>query len=155
MADPTTELAKEFLELNDYLVRTETKFYKNKELKGTASDIDIIATRPKGMKIGELELKENIIAEVKNWQIMKRKTLDKIYKNKFKHIDNRAVSWKQLRKYISSKIFDKVLFCLATTEDVYDYAIKKYEIKVITTGFIVRQIARFFKERGKWTYYPE
>lgn len=48
MADPTTELAKELLEFHDYLVRKETKFYKSRKLKGTASDIDIIAISPKG-----------------------------------------------------------------------------------------------------------
>ncbi len=156
MADPTTELAKEFLEFNNYLVRKETKFYKNKQMKGTASDIDIIATNPRGIKIGDLELKANIIAEVKSWAILKRKTLDRIYKDKFKHIDNPAISWRQLRKYIPSKIFDKLVFCLATTEDVYQYAMKTYEIKILTTGFIIKQIARFFKDSPRnWTYYPE
>jgi len=156
MADPTTELAKEFLEFNNYSVRKETKFYKKSELKGTPSDIDIIATSPKGIKIGELELKENIIAEVKNWKIMKKKTLDRIYKHKFKHIDKPEISRKQLKKYIPSTIFDKVIFCLATTEEVYNYALRKYKIKIITTGSIIRQIARFFKESPRrWTYYPE
>lgn len=156
MADPTTELAKEFLEFNDYLVRKETKFYKNRELKGTASDIDIIATSSRGIKSAELELKRSIIAEVKNWQIMRNETLDRIYKDKFKQIDDPEISWQQLRRYIPSRIFDKVLFCLATTEEVYKYALKKYEVKIITTGFIIKQIARFFKESPRrWTYYPE
>jgi len=156
MADPTTELAKEFLESNRYLVRKETKFYKNKELAGTASDIDIIATSPKGIKIDDLELKKNIIGEVKNWGVRKKKRLDKIYENKFKYVNDLEISWKQLKKYISSKVFDKVLFCLATTEDVYNYAMRKYDIKIVTTGFIIKQIARFFKTSPRnWTYYPE
>lgn len=156
MADPTTELAREFLEFNHYLVRKETKFYRNKELRGTPSDIDIVATSPRGVKIGGIELRRNIVAEVKNWQIMRNEALDNIYENKFRHIDDPEISWPQLRKYISSKIFDKVVFCLATTEEVNDYAATKYETKIITTGFIIKQIARFFKDSPRrWTYYPE
>jgi len=156
MADPTTELAREFLEFNHYLVRTETKFYRNKKLKGTPSDIDIIATRSKRTRIDELELKRNIIGEVKNWQIMKEGTVDRIYRNKFRHVDDPKISWQQLRNYIPSRIFDKVLFCLATTEDVYNHALVKYKIKIITTGFIIKQIANFFKESPRrWSYYPE
>jgi hypothetical protein len=156
MADPTTELAKEFLEFHNYLVRKETKFYKSKKPKGPPSDIDIIAISPKRLRKGNFELKENIIAEVKNWQITKKETVDEIYKDKFKYIDKFEVSWKQLKNYISSKRFDKVIFCLATTDDVYNYALKKYGIKIITTGFIIKQIAKFFKESPRrWTYYPE
>lgn len=156
MADPTTELASEFLEVNNYLVRKETKFYKNKERKGTASDIDIIATAPQGVKLGNLELKKNVIAEAKNWGVMKTKTLDRIYKRKFRFIDKDKISWPQLRKYISTKSFDKVLFCLATTDDVGTYAKRKYEIKIVTTGFMIKQIAKFFKNSPRnWSYYPE
>jgi len=156
MADPTTELASEFLELNNYLVRTETKFYKNKEEKGTASDIDIIATAPQGVKLDNIELNENIIAEAKNWEVVSKKTLDQIYKRKFRYVDKDEISWPQLRKYISTKSFDKVLFCLATTEDVCTYAQRKYGIKIVTTGFMIKQIAIFFKNSPRnWSYYPE
>lgn len=158
LADPTTELAKEFLEFHDYLVRKETKFYKSKDMKGTPSDIDIIAISPRETKIGDLMLKENVIAEVKNWQIKKEETLDDIYENKFKFIDDeRQASWKQLKKYLPSRRFDKAIFCLATTEDVYDHAWRKYNIKIITTGFMIKRIAQFFKEeeRRRWSYFPE
>ena len=43
MSDPTTELAREFLEFKNYIVKKETKFYKNRKIKGTLGDIDIIA----------------------------------------------------------------------------------------------------------------
>lgn len=156
MADPTTELAKEFLEFHNYLVRKETKFHRTKELKGTQSDIDIIAISPKGIVHNDLELKENIIAEVKNWSITKKQTLDEIYKDKFKFIDDRPKeSRKQLRNYLPHMRFDKVIFCLATTEDVYNYALEKYGIKIITTGFIIKQMAKLFKAKPRWTYYPE
>lgn len=151
-----TELAREFLELNNYLVRKETKIYRNKELKGTPSDIDIIATRSKGSELDGIELKRNIIAEVKSWEIVKKETLDKIYKKKFKHIDDPEISWQQLRKYVSTSNFDKVIFCLATTEEVYKYAVKKYGIKIITAGFMIKQIAKSFKENPRrWTCHPE
>jgi hypothetical protein len=104
MADPTTELAKEFLEFNDYLVRKETKFQKNKKLQGTPSDIDIIATRPTGKKLGELELRENIIGEAKNWIIDTKDDLDDVYSDKFRFIDSYPEeSWRQLRKWVWSK----------------------------------------------------
>lgn len=154
MADPTTELASEFLEFNGYLVRKETKFYKNRKLRGTASDIDIIATRSSDSR--ELGLKKDIVAEAKNWEISKRKTLDRVHKNKFKYINDYEISWKQLKKYISTKRFGRVIFCLATTEDVYNYALKKYGIKIITTGFMIKHLAQAFKEKPRrWTYYPE
>lgn len=157
MADPTTELAKEFLEFHDYLVRKETKFYKSKDRKGTPSDIDIIATSPRETKFGKLILNENIIAEVKNWEITKEKILDDIYEDKFQFIDDEPrIAWKQLKRYIPSKRFDRVIFCLATTERVYNYAFDEYRIKIITTGFIIKQIAELFKGKEKrWTYYPE
>ena len=88
MADPTTELAKEFLEFNDYLVRKETKFQKNKNLQGTPSDIDIIATRPTRKQLGEFELRENIVGEAKNWTIDAKEILDEVYSDKFRFIDN-------------------------------------------------------------------
>lgn len=157
MADPTTELAKEFLEFNNYAVRKETKFQRSKKLMGTPSDIDIIATSPKRTKIGNLDLEENIVAEVKNWEVTTKEKLDEIYEDKFKFMDTYPrVSWRQLRKYIRSKKFGRVLFCLATTEKVYEYALRKYGIKVITTGFIIKHIAAFFKESERaWTYFPE
>jgi hypothetical protein len=157
MADPTTELAKEFLEINNYLVRKETKFQKNKKLQGTPSDIDIVAISPKGIREDGFELEENVIGEVKNWRITDKETLDDIYKDKFRFIDVQPkVAWKQLRELIPGRRFDRVIFCLATTEEIHDYAWKKYEIKIITTGFMIKQMTRFFKEsERKWTYFPE
>jgi hypothetical protein len=156
MADPTTELAREFLEFNNYLVRKEVKFYHNKKLIGTPSDIDIIATSPKGISVDGLELKENVVAEVKSWQAMHKSTIDEIYKDKFRYIDNPRISRKQLRKIIPSGTYDKVLFCLATTQEIFDYAKAKYGIIIITTGFMIKHIARFFTESPRrWTYYPE
>ncbi len=155
MSDPTTELAREFLEFNNYIVKKETKFHKNKKLKGTAGDIDIIAVSPRGVDLGELRLKKNIVAEVKNWEVLDKENFDGIYDDKFKFIDNYNISWKQIKKYITSKRFDRVLFCLATTQKVYDYAYKKYGVKIITAGFIIKQFCKFYKDKGKFTYYPE
>lgn len=157
MADPATELAKEFLEFNDYSVRKETKFQKNRKLVGTPSDIDIIATRPRGIRFNGLELRENIIGEVKNWSILKEEQLEKIYRDKFKFIDDYPdQSWKQLRRWVKSKRYDRVVFCFATTERVFEYAMEKHKIKVITAGFMIKDLARFFKGSDRrWTYYPE
>jgi len=159
MADPVTELAKEFLELNNYIVRKETKFYKDKVAKGTASDIDIIAIGRTGISVGGNELKENIVAEVKTGVFDKKEWIDDVYDNKFKHIENPNVSFWQLEKYIprrelESGNFDKVLFCTATTDTVYNYALTK-GIKIVTAGFMIKEIANHFKNSKRWTYYPE
>lgn len=160
LADPTTELAKEFLEMNNYLVRKETRFQrltKGNKLYGTPSDIDIIATSPKGIQEKDFQLKENVIGEVKNWSILKEKTLDRIYTSKFSFFDNKPrLAWQQLKKFISTKKYARVIFCLATNQQVYDYALDKYNIKIITTGLMIKRMARFFKESERnWTYYPE
>jgi hypothetical protein len=157
LADPTTELAKEFLEFNDYLVRKETKFQKNKKLQGTPSDIDIIATRPTSKKIGELELSGNIIGEVKNWTIDTEDLLDDVYDDKFRFIDTYPEeSWKQLRKWLWSEKFDRIIFCFATTEGVFNKALGKYNIKMITAGFMIKNLAAFFKEsKRSRSYFPE
>jgi hypothetical protein len=160
MADPTTELTKEFLEMNNYLVRKETKFQnkaKGNKLSGTCSDIDIIASSPKGIQEKELQLSGIIIGEVKHWAILKKATVDYIYKKKFRFIDKKPkLAWQQLKKWIPSKDYDRVIFCKATTQEVYDYALKKYTIKIVTIGIMIKMIARFFKESNRnWTYYPE
>jgi hypothetical protein len=157
LADPTTELSKEFLEFNDYLVRKETKFQKNKKLQGTPSDIDIIAISPKGIQEKELQLRECVIGEVKNWSIREKSTLDEVYKDKFHFIDAQpSIAWQQLKKLIPSKNFEKVIFCFATNQEVYDYALKKYRIKIITVGQMLKHMADFFKTSNRnWTYYPE
>ena len=157
MADPMTELAKEFLEFNDYSVRKETKFQKTKKLEGTPGDIDIIATRPNIKKIGEFELRENIIGEAKNWTIDSNERLDEVYNSKFRFMDRyQEQSWKQLKRWIWSKKYDRVVFCFATTEDVFKYALEKYNIKIITAGFMIKNLAVFFmNSRRKWSYFPE
>ncbi len=154
MADPTTELAKEFLEMNHYSVRKETKFHQNKKAQGTPSDIDIIAISPKG--IPELKLGECIVGEVKNWSIMKRETFDEIYDDKFRFMESQPqYAWQQLKDFIPTKNFDKVLFCFATNQDTYDYALKK-GINIVTTGQMLKNLASFFKTSERnWTYYPE
>lgn len=156
MADPTTQLAKEFLEFRNYSVRLLTKFYKNKRDKGTPGDIDIIATSPKGTRIGNLHLKPNIVAEVKNYEILRESTLKWIYDEKFAPIDDPQISARQLRNYISGTSFDRILFCLATTEDLARYARENLGIKVITTSLMIKELAQFFRRsKRNWTYYPE
>lgn len=157
MADPTTELVKEFLEFNNYCVRKETKFQNNKKLQGTASDIDIIATRPTSKRIREIEFGENIIGEVKNYNLDKKDELDSIYKDKFQFLDKCPnESWKQLKKWIWTKKYDRAIFCAATTENIFDYALTKYNIKIISAGFMIKDLATIYKEsKGKRTYYPE
>jgi len=157
VADPTTELTKEFLEINNYLVRKETKFQKNKKLQGTPSDIDIIAVSPKGIQDKDFQLGKCIVGEVKNWPILKKSTLDKVYKDKFHFIDAQPrLSWKQLKKLVPTRKYEKVIFCFATTQEVYDYALNKHCIKIVTMGVMLKNLAKFFttSERN-WTYFPE
>lgn len=156
MADPTTELAREFLEFNNYAVRKETKFFKNRQNVGTASDIDIIAVSPKDSVVDGIKLSRNIVAEVKNWEVWDKDAVDRIYRGKFKHVNDPKISGKQLRRYFNGRRFDRIIFCLGTTKNTSEYAWKEYGIKIITTGFIIKQMANFFKKsKRNWSYYPE
>lgn len=154
MTDPMTDLASEFLYLNKYHVSTEVKFYKNKEQKGTKGDIDIIARRVKNLKLDDLTLGKNLVAEVKS-QIIKRKTaFDNIYSDKFAYIDDLDIGWSQLKDYVPNKNFERILFCLATTEEVYEYALKKYNLRILTFGFIFKELNKLYQETGQRTYIP-
>lgn len=160
MADPTTELTKEFLEINNYLVRKETKFQnkvKDADLFGTCSDIDILAISQLGIQRADFQLSKIIIGEVKNYSITSNKKVDSIYDKKFHFFDSRPkFAWAQLRDLIPKKEHDKVIFCRATSQQVYDYALKKYNIKIVTVGLMIKLIAEFFKHSDRnWTYYPE
>ena len=145
MADPTTELTKEFLEINNYLVRKETKFQnkvKNNDLFGTCSDIDILAISQFGIQTANFQLSKVIIGEVKNYSIMGNKEVDSIYDTKFYFFDSEPkFAWAQLRDLIPKKEHDKVIFCRATSQQVYDYALKKYNIKIVTVGLMIKLIA--------------
>lgn len=154
MADPTTELAREFLEFNNYIVKKETKFHKNKELEGTPGDIDIIAISPKGVDLGEFKLKKIVVAEVKSWDVTTKEQFNNIYDDKFYFINKENIGWKQLKKYISSKKFDRVLFCGGTTHEVYKHA-EKNGVRIITSGFIIKYFCDYYTEDFKDTYYPE
>ncbi len=156
MADSSTEIAREFLELMGYAVRKETKFFKNKKQFGTASDIDIIASRAKELRIDGLVLGKNIVGETKNWDVDNRGTLDWIYEDKFRFIDNSKISWPQLKTFFETRSFDRVLFCLATTNEVFKYARKRYGITIVSAGLMIKQMARFFRESDhNLTYYSE
>lgn len=154
MADPTTELAKEFLEVYGYCIRKVTKFVKNKKLKGTPSDIDIIAVKSKKTNFIKLVLDKQIIAEVKNWPVYDKQTFDHIYDDKFKYINNHDISRSQLKDYFSSSKFDRILFCHSTTPEIFNYAFKK-KVKIITSGFIIKQLINFDKKQKKDSFYPE
>jgi len=155
MSDPTTELSREFLEFNNYIVKKETKFYKNPELKGTPGDIDILAVSSSDTKFREFKLNKNIVAEVKNWPVMTKKSFKEIYDDKFKFINNEKIGWKQLKHYISEKNFDRILFCFGTTREVYEYALYDYKVRIITTGFIIKKFCEIYSNDFSDTYYPE
>ena len=104
----------------------------------------------------EFSLGKNVVGEAKNWEVERRSTLDWIYRNKFRFIDNSGISRPQLRTFFKSRSFDKVLFCLATTDDVFEYAQSKYGIKVMSAGFMIKQMIKFFRSSDhNFTYYPE
>lgn len=150
-----TELAREFLYLNKYHVSTDVKFYKNKEHKGTKGDIDIIARRVNDLKLDDFILGKNLVAEVKSQIIKSKKNFDDIYSDKFAYIDDLEIGWTQLKNYVPGKNFERILFCLATTEEVYKYALKKYNLKILTFGFIFKEFNKLYQESGKRTYIPD
>ena len=105
MADPTTELTKEFLEMNSYLVRKETKFQnkiKDDELYGTCSDIDILATSQLGLHMGDFQLSKVIIGEVKNYSIMNKGAIKDI-------IDNKFLGFSEVVTLISLELFHRCM----------------------------------------------
>lgn len=162
IAEPRTLLIKEYLELNDYFVRVDCKFYKklrrrrHKKAKGyqTPSDIDIIATK-KG--------KRPIVAEVKGGlEIKSKKEINELYNNKFKHVDNTKIGWIQLRKFLKTKKFRRIVYCFAlkpkkgvAQEELLKYAKKKYKLEIIPLSEVLIDFFDFCYKKGKWTYYSD
>lgn len=162
MPDAMTQLAKEFLELNHYIVSTNIKIPKSKNQ--TESDVDIIASSNKGSKTlaDEFDLKyKTIIGEVKNYSISSGKTLTEVYYSKFKHVEENPFSRNRIKEYVRlSHKFDKVLFCKDIKPSVLKYA-KKHKIKIITAVQMISYMARHYKglitnnAKRSHTYYPE
>jgi hypothetical protein len=158
MAEPMTELAKEFLEMNNFIVRKETKFFKEgmyyNETHGTAGDIDIIAVRKDNLKFENEVIKNQIVAEVKSFDLSNMTQLKEVYEDKFKFIENSS-NWNQLTHFFSSKKFDRIIFCFSVSNGMREKA-KKYKIKIITAGQIIKHFFKIrSKDPGKWTHYPE
>ena len=149
MGDAITGLAREFLEFNYYFVKEfvvlDEDSYIQKGFEGVAI-VDVIATSLKGADFGEFKLGKEVVAGVKNWNFNDKRQVDQMYEAKLKLVDKFDISWKDLNKWISSKKFDKVLFCSAATTEVCDYALKKYGIRIITTGFIIKQFCKMIKD---------
>ncbi len=60
-----------------------------------------------------------------------------------------------MKELMPTRKFDRVIFCFATNQSTYDYALNKYGIKMITTGQMIKSIASAVKTCGNFTYYPE
>src|SRR5208283_3820203 len=97
-------------------------------------------------------LGQYIIGEVKNFEITTIKYFEQVYKNKFKFIDKYSDSAFEQLKYLIPQTYnkvDKVLFCLATTDEVYNYALDKHEIKIVTVGQIIKSMAKNVKDNER------
>ena len=157
MEEPMTQLVKEFLEVNDYLVRVNTKIDKGQR---TMSDIDILAHRIKTKrKIQYIPLNDSIIGEVKNYRIIKKGTwgFENIYKKAFEvfeHEENVNI----MGHIVPIKDAERVLFCFSATTDTLETAeIKK--ITIISASYMVKNLighinSNLKENKNSWAYYP-
>lgn len=106
MPDYYVALVKEYLERQDYIVRTEIK-YKMKEkdkrgiLRTNWGDIDIVAVKIEDNKISEL-----ILGEVKA-EYQTEKEIQEINENKFENLHVKQ----RLLELIGSSRYKKYLYC--------------------------------------------
>jgi hypothetical protein len=144
MPEYYVSLVKEYLELQDFVVRTETKYKKNRGW----GDIDILAVKIKG---NEVEL---IVGEVKaNYQ--NEKEIQKINEDKF---ENSQVKQK-LENLFGSTKYKKCLYCWSWESKHKEFAeslgIIPVSFEEITDYFLKR--VEEWRKKG-WRYekdYPD
>lgn len=122
MPEYYVSLVKEYLELQGFIVKTETKYKKETNW----GDIDIIAVRVKDNLVTE-----SIVGEVKG-EYKTEKEIEEINDEKF---ENRYVK-KALNEYLGSTNYRKYLHCWSWEPHRREYA-KKLGITAVFFGEIV------------------
>ena len=137
MPEYYVSLVKEYLELQGFIVKTETEYKKEKNW----GDIDIIAVRVKDNLVTE-----SIVGEVKG-EYKTEKEIEEINEEKF---ENRYVK-KALNEYLGSTNYRKYLYCWSWEPHRREYA-KKLGITAVSFGEIVEFMLGIIRERKGYFY---
>lgn len=140
MADYYELFVKEYLELEGFLVRLNTKFKKGKE-GGLPPDIDVIAINP--------SKNQSVVGEVKGVSLEKR-DIDKENED-FNNIDQRN----KIKEILGHENYDKYIFCWGVDEETGRYATEKYQIHIVQFWEIINYLiskVREIRRKGRWAY---
>jgi len=146
MPDYYVALVKEFLELQDFVVRTETKFPilkrdKNGIMRTSWGDIDILAYRIKDNMIAEV-----IVGEVKGESKSEKEILE-IIEDKF---ENKHVK-KWLQGLIGLSEYKKYLYCWSWTSKRREFA-NQNGITPVSFSEIIDSLVNKVEEHEGWIY---
>lgn len=136
MPDYYVSLVKEYLELQDFVVNTETRYKKNRGW----GDIDILAVK---IKANEVEL---IVGEVKA-NSQREKEIQEINENKF---ENSYVKQK-LKELFGSTKYKKYLYCWSWEPKHRKFA-ESLDITPVSFGEIIDYLLKIVEERKGWLY---
>jgi hypothetical protein len=137
LPDYYVSLVKEYLELQDFIVKTEEKYKKR---RGWA-DIDILAVRIENNKITKL-----IVGEVKS-EYQTEKEIREIDQEKF---ENEHVK-KKIKELFGSLEYEKRLYCWSWVRKGIETA-KKLGITPVAFNEIVDFMLKKLKEKKGWFY---
>lgn len=146
MPDYYVALVKEYLERQDFIVRTETK-YKIREkdkrgiLRTSWGDIDILA-----VKVEDDMMTELIVGEVKAEE-QTEKEIQEINEYKF---DNKHVK-QRLKELFGSSRYKKCVYCWSWKPETREFA-QKLGITPVSFGEIADYLLKKVEERPGWFY---
>ena len=146
MPEYYVSFVKEYLELQGFVVRTETKYpMKEQDRRGivrtSGGDLDILACKIKDNKIDEL-----IVGEVKA-ESQTKNEVQKIDQNKF---ENPHIKQK-LMDLFGSTNYKKCLYCWSWQSKTREFA-QKLGITPISFGEMVNYMLKSVKEHKGWLY---
>ncbi len=146
MPDYYVALVKEYLERQDFIVRTEIKFkIREKDKRGILrtswGDIDILATKIQDDKVIEI-----IVGEVKA-EYQTKSEIRNINEWKFenKHVKER------LLELIGSSSYKKCLYCWSWTQETREFA-KKIGVTPVSYSEIINYLLMKVEKREGWFY---
>jgi len=154
-----TQLAKEFLRIQGFVVDINTKIpKKGRGNKSTDSDVDIIAYRYKTEALEPetedcfktFKLNNCVVGEVKSFDA---------YKGTVKEVrDHKFGKWngKNIKHRINYNVNDRVLFCRNASKTAKEFA-ENNDIKIITAAEIINAMGYRItnKHKKRHTYDPE
>jgi len=146
MPDYYVALVKEYLECQDFIVRTETKYrIREKDIRGAIrtswGDIDILAVKVEDYKISEI-----IVGEVKAEE-QTEKEIQKIDEYKFENPHAK----RRLHELLGSSQYKKCLYCWDWKPETEEFA-KKLGIIPVSFGKMVEYLLKKVEEHKGWLY---